>query len=271
MAAMTGLLLLLWAGVAVGSVVDLQKRIIGGAKCLDSERQYHVILISRKGIMSSLCGGSLVSNQWVLTAAHCWKGDSWTMTAHVGRSTEAKAEKISDHVIYKDINGEHDIMLVKLACKTKVPPVGLPDCKAHLKIGSEVQIAGHASTDVGPNNARGHVQPLQCAKTDLVDCDVLRQCTENNYPESWRSQKYQHWLCYKREGVDAAPGDSGGGLVFNNRIHGVISFTGDVADYACGEAFASMDVCQYEQWIVKTTHTGFFKGLWSSVKCAFGN
>ncbi|XP_068575327.1 serine protease 1-like isoform X2 [Cebidichthys violaceus] len=64
------LLLLLWAGVTVGRVVDLQKRIIGGRDCTNTERGYHVFL---KINGEPFCSGSLISKDWILTAAHCWE------------------------------------------------------------------------------------------------------------------------------------------------------------------------------------------------------
>ncbi|XP_054865906.1 snake venom serine protease 5-like [Amphiprion ocellaris] len=132
-------LLLLWLGldVTVSTVVDLQKRIIGGNQCRPKERHYHVKLIVSHGNKDFFCGASLISDQWILTAAHCYE-PGWTMHAvlgvHPGPGEQVEIKEPPE--IYTDTGKNnnqrsHDIMLLKLPTATKIPPIALPGSCNH--------------------------------------------------------------------------------------------------------------------------------------------
>lgn len=49
-------------------------RIVNGQHAMINQFPYQVSIRSISGTSSSLCGGSVISNQFILTAAHCTKG-----------------------------------------------------------------------------------------------------------------------------------------------------------------------------------------------------
>ncbi|XP_035986510.1 kallikrein-8-like [Fundulus heteroclitus] len=239
MALLKLLLLLLGLGVAVNSdSVSLQKRIIGGHDCLDNERQYHVVLYSFDKFS---CGGSLISDRWILTAAHC--AEPLGLTAGLGEHpvNNNQIPNNNQHSVLDRIEmfgPNHDIVMVRLQTPTTIPPVQLPNCGNRLGIGDTVQLAGNAATGTGPNFQRKpgrNPGRLQCVDMDV---DAINQ----------RDPDLGHRFHVQAPGTDICFGDSGGGVVHGDMIYGVISAVGNDT-HACQEPAEMMDVCEYMPWI----------------------
>jgi secreted trypsin-like serine protease len=117
------LLLVGFVGQAFGGTDT--EMIVGGTPAPDGKYPWQVRLYSNKDDQIGFCGGSIISDRWILTAAHCLL-DSESVVVGYGnndrtKTTKIDSEKIIVHPGY--IAGEKtDVALVKL----KKP---IPDAK----------------------------------------------------------------------------------------------------------------------------------------------
>ncbi|XP_059548171.1 prostasin isoform X1 [Myotis daubentonii] len=212
------------AGPEASCGVASQARITGGNSATPGQWPWQVSILF-DGI--HVCGGSLVSEQWVLSAAHCFPRehhkddyevklgahqlDSYTPAAEV-----RTVEKVISHPSYRHEGSQGDIALLRLSSPITfsryIRPICLPAANASFPNGLQCTVTGwgHVAPSVSLQAPR-ILQQLEVPLISRETCDCLYNINAKpNEPHSIQ----QDMVCagYVEGGKDACQGDSGGPL-----------------------------------------------------------
>ncbi|XP_036286275.1 kallikrein-10 [Pipistrellus kuhlii] len=245
----------LWAAGAVppqnATALELQA---AGAPCARGSQPWQVSLF--RGLAFH-CAGVLVAPSWVLTAAHC--GGDRPLWARVGddhllllqgeqlrRTTRAIVHPKYQHgsgPILPRRTDEHDLMLLKLARPAVLGPriqtLRMPYRCA--QPGDQCQVAGWGTT---AHRRVRYNKGLSCSGVTILsprECEVF-------YPGVVTSNMMCAGL---DQGQDPCQSDSGGPLVCDETLQGILSW----GVYPCGSAqhpAVYTQICKYTSWIEKT-------------------
>ncbi|XP_066503543.1 myeloblastin-like [Hoplias malabaricus] len=194
------------AGVDVG--------IINGTEAKPHSRPY---MVSLQVNGSHICGGFLVSEKFVMTAAHCWNTVP-PLTAVLGAhnlenskegSMRMKVETYTAHPHYNPITLDNDIMLLKLKKTVPLGPtiktIPIPKKEEDIPVGTKCSVAGWGRTGDNKSTSK-RLMETNITVTDCKKYDALKQR-----------------VCAVHPG-GVCKGDSGGPLVFKNTAVGIDSF-----------------------------------------------
>lgn len=242
--------------------LDFQKikpRIVNGSDASIENNGWQVAILRKNGDFSDsiwerqFCGGSIISETWILTAAHCVTGrNPKGLMVGAGASTLSTSNLLWDengqlvsvksiliHPKYNSQSFENDIALLKISKplrfeggeisgislrplnKVLLPSSGATNWWA--KPGTEAKISGWGSVDP---LGESYPSTLQEARVQIIDTPGVNSCG------NWAEFESQTMVCaYGIDGElisDSCFADSGGPLTVNKNgktfILGIVSF-----------------------------------------------
>ncbi|KAG9473474.1 hypothetical protein GDO78_013588, partial [Eleutherodactylus coqui] len=204
-------------------------RIIGGEECVPNSQPWQVALYFFDRF---ICGGVLINEYWVLTAAHCNTSNIQVRLGehnlNVSEETEqlTYAAKICPHKNYSMWTNDNDIMLLKLAS-----PAILNENVTTISLTNE-PVEDNANCLIS-----GWGAITSCPEVTYPD--VLMCLNVTTFPDADCQQFYEaggitaNMFCAGdlEGGKDSCQGDSGGPLVCGSQLYGIISW----GDPVCGQ------------------------------------
>ncbi|XP_069000167.1 plasminogen activator, urokinase a [Embiotoca jacksoni] len=242
-------------------------KIVGGSFTPIESHPWVAAIFYRYGF---LCGGSLISPCWVLTAAHCFSDSELVKTkdlsvylgktaineTYANKEQRFVVEKLIIHQQYNDSNYNNDIALLKIkstngGCAVRSPSVRtvcLPPAHTQLPAGFTCSIAGFGKER--PESWQ-FSQFLKQANVELLSN------TNCNSELHYDNLITENMLCAGSPdwSTDACKGDSGGPLAceVSGRIFlfGVVSWGEGCANWNKPGVYTR--VTNYNQWIATET------------------
>uniref|UniRef100_A0A8C7YAM1 Peptidase S1 domain-containing protein n=1 Tax=Oryzias sinensis TaxID=183150 RepID=A0A8C7YAM1_9TELE len=184
----------------------------------EGSMQFTVSVQNKNG---HVCGGFLISKDFVVTAAHCDMGLKHVILGgHNLKNSNVKKIKISNqykHKKYSDVGFGYDIMLLKLANKApmgeNIKRIPMAEKNMNLSVNQECSVAGWGRTE----STSGLVGDLRVANVPIID--------HNDCQQSWGGLPPNVICAGGKDTVKGfCQGDGGGPLVCNGKAVGLASF-----------------------------------------------
>nr|XP_039251613.1 plasma kallikrein-like [Styela clava] len=274
-------------GVSVISRSGAISRVVNGTASAQGQWPWQAaIVLSSGGSLSVICGGSVINNKWVVTAAHCFNNEPLSdISVFLGMNDKSNGNEANRQILQLESktchpnytgngNFANDICLLSLTSDvsytTYIRPICLPNQGSSESVGQSCIVSGWGETEnTGNNNI------LQYAEVSIIDhtlCSGWYQAVGLSIPENH--------ICagYELGGTDTCQGDSGGPLVCQQTVsgstsyilQGITSFGSGCAEVRRPGVYTK--VSEYIDWIdevVGSSATSIERNSWALVFLCF--
>ncbi|XP_063056125.1 chymotrypsin-like protease CTRL-1 [Engraulis encrasicolus] len=196
---------------AIRPQVSGYQKIVNGENAVSGSWPWQVSLQQSNGF--HFCGGSLINQWWVLTAAHCRVRAGYHLVVLGEHNRGSSAEPIQvmriaksiSHPYYNSQNFNNDVTLLKLSSPAqltqRVSPVCLASSSTSIPSGTTCVTTGWGKT--GSTSSPNILQQVALPLLSPAQC--------KNY---WGQNRITDaMICAGASGVSSCQGDSGGPLV----------------------------------------------------------
>lgn len=241
------------------SQAQIQPRVVGGYNADPARYPYYTLVrIQQTNGATFSCGGALIWEDVVVTAAHCKILGGKVTEVYVNRTNAIAApetgfehyrtvSKWTRHPQFNDqfLNYENDVMVVKLESPvTEVAPVPL---NSNSSILSSTRSQPLTLVGLGQTTSNVGSLPLKLQVATVYE-NALEEC-QSSYQDILIEE--QQFCASGPSGADACKGDSGGPLLIEGEeedlLVGLVSFGEDCGDPAYPGVYARIST--YHDWL----------------------
>jgi len=221
------------------------ERIVGGVPAIRGNFPWMVQI--KQGV-SHYCGGSIINQNWIVTAAHCAQGNliqysvvagELVLNSNEGTEQTRGVTRIIEHPDYNSWTLDSDIALMRLdsplSLNLYVRPVTLPS--AQFEVAGDLVVAGWGALTEGGQS------PDRLMKVTVPF--VPREECEENYGAG---EITEGMICAGEGGKDSCQGDSGGPMHQGETLVGIVSWGIGCARPGYPGVYAN--VPHYVNWIL---------------------
>ncbi|XP_065363731.1 trypsin-1-like [Calliphora vicina] len=206
---------------------EVQPRIIGGHVALENYPFVASLLADTVFGRFHTCGGSIINERTIVTAAHClYYTTASKVKVHVGEKSRTvnegevyDVEAVYFHEKWTSVTQDYDVGLVRIVGSftfgEHVQPIKLAGPREKIRDGSYATVLGWGFTDLNEQRAAENLM--------VGHVPIVKQTTCNRQMGGLVTKRM---ICagFKNGGVDACQMDSGGPLVADKKLIGIVSW-----------------------------------------------